>query len=1755
MKYYLKSFAIFLVLFFSTIFLNAQNWIDLATFEPDPFETNAYERFGSSLDADGIYAIAGAPSYQGSRGCAYILKNEGGTWNSIARLTASDGADWDQFGLSVAIDNNVVIVGARKEKNKAYLFEMPAGGWADMTETLQLTPHDVNNINFGSVVEIEGDLIAVGSPTAGNGQVYLYGKAGTSWNSDPEIAILSPTTGSSSYGFGSEIAIHGDLIAVGEPNQDNGYVYLFNKPTGGWTNMAPEDTLSFSAAITTYNSLGKSLSICDDYIVAGSFNVAVVFEKPASGWESMTQTAILSGSGLGTAPLENLGHKVTAWDNTIVSAYYYYNNGSINEAGGLYFYERGGDHWGDMTETFIQTASDGEAGDYLGYDIAMLGDTLLASAYHNSDAGTWAGSVYAWARTGVNWSDGTSEQLILPIPDLSTSEGRFGTSAAIDGSTAVIGFPGYNAGEGAAVVLEWDGSQWEKVALLTPSEPQKGARFGTSVDIHQDTIIVGAPYYDWPDPAREDMGLAYLFIKQGTDWSDMNQRAFFYDQELQANQEFGFSVAWDNGTAVVGAPKWDKVEGTTTSDIGLLYIFDNPDLSNPLNKYFTTNKHLFTSEGGENHMLGNALCMNGTDISASAIGANSGIGAVYVFEDKGPAYNGEETAILTPSDGTAGDNFGQDIDTDGPNIIVGAPEKDNPSYNTGGAYVYVKNTNWTTGTETAIITPSVTNNKNWGKHVAIDGSVALISGGGTHSVLACEASNWSSPAETGLIEVVTSYSGSLIEPAIDLDNNTAVIGYPGYSGTNDNAGMVTLFERFSYPATQAGDIAVSSSSSAEINIGWTNGSGDGHLVFMKASGSGSPVLTDNTSYTANTEYGSGTAVDGWFCVFNGTGPSNEVDITGLSPETTYRIAVYSFNGENGNNLIMQDDGTNNPVNFTTGIDLSVVGYHVANGQLTNTTAGMEYEIAGSGIWTTCNNGTTEGVSFAEGTVIVRQASDQGNTFIVAELSQPAAPAITIDYVSETTGETIGSSLEYNEDNDFGTANTDGTGAVVIVVPGTDLYFRYKATGTDLPSDVQTLVVPNRPVAPAVSIDYLQEQTSGSVPDTLEYAEDSGFSTGTGSGDNTPLPLTPGTELWFRVSASNTGGYFYGQPQQLIVPERGSAPSFGINYEAETTLEVIPDTVEYAADADFTSGVGTGNGTNLEITPNTVTWFRYKASNIFEFFSSEAQQFATPDRPAVTNFTIDYQAETTVENIPDTVEYAEDDGFSTSLQSGDGSPVKLIPGINMWFRAKASNTNQHFAGTAQALTVPTRPNPPVYTIKFTTEYTYEAAPSYIQWAEDADFTINTETGNGGVIYLTPGTSLYIRRLARPTYNQFKSEAFFLEVPPRPSAPIFTIDYPNEKTNEAVPDTILYNGGPGQNEPVSLTPGTNVNFQIAAAEPQMGNPGNFAGEVFTLEIDDRPAIPAFEIDYLQEQTTEVVADTVEYRINYSPTIQTGEGIPITLEPGTTVSLRYIATTTHFRSLEQNLMVPGRPQTPAFSINYLLEETNETLPSTMEYSNDGGTTFMQGDGNPLMLTPGSNYIFRYMATSTQFHGTEQHLDAPERAAAPTNPVLNDDDNTFDWTFVTSYESTVYYEFSTNAGDLWEPCVEKPLNIGNVNLSAGDVMVRVAASNQPGLERFYGNTLASETAFTMSTGILSREKRDIVLYPNPAKDFLKFKMGEECKLESVRILSISGKVLLNIADIHSSESINISKFSPGLYIVEVKIKSKVFRKSMIKR
>jgi hypothetical protein len=146
------------------------------------------DRFGQSVSISGDYAVVGAyydDDNGGNSGSAYIFKRYGTNWSQQAKLTASDAAAIDQFGVSVSISGNSAIVGA----------------WND----------DDSGSNSGSA--------------------YMFKRSGTSW---PQQAKLLAADGAASDYFGNSVSISGAYAITGayyddDKGDDSGSAYMFGK--------------------------------------------------------------------------------------------------------------------------------------------------------------------------------------------------------------------------------------------------------------------------------------------------------------------------------------------------------------------------------------------------------------------------------------------------------------------------------------------------------------------------------------------------------------------------------------------------------------------------------------------------------------------------------------------------------------------------------------------------------------------------------------------------------------------------------------------------------------------------------------------------------------------------------------------------------------------------------------------------------------------------------------------------------------------------------------------------------------------------------------------------------------------------------------------------------------------------------------------------------------------------------------------------------------------------------------------------------------------------------------------------------------------------------------------------------------------------------------------------------------------------------------------------------------------------------------
>ncbi len=261
------------------------------------------DQFGSSAAISGNTLVVGAPQHsvgnEAFRGAAYIFeRNQGGAdfWGEVKQLLASDGAQNDQFGFSVAMSGDALIVGARSDmvgsnvtQGSAYIFERNQGGINNWGETRKLTASDGTTSDFfGSSVAISGDTAVVGSlfdnvgNNADQGSAYLFERNQGGPNNWGEVRQLLASDGAANDAFGNSVGVSGDTAIVGAfrddvgINSDQGSAYIFNNPPAPTFDLCLQDDSARSRQLV-FNSLTGDYVFCDNSTTIGG--VAVITRK------------------------------------------------------------------------------------------------------------------------------------------------------------------------------------------------------------------------------------------------------------------------------------------------------------------------------------------------------------------------------------------------------------------------------------------------------------------------------------------------------------------------------------------------------------------------------------------------------------------------------------------------------------------------------------------------------------------------------------------------------------------------------------------------------------------------------------------------------------------------------------------------------------------------------------------------------------------------------------------------------------------------------------------------------------------------------------------------------------------------------------------------------------------------------------------------------------------------------------------------------------------------------------------------------------------------------------------------------------------------------------------------------------------------------------------------------------------------------------------------------------------------------------
>ncbi len=343
--------------------------------------------------------------------------------------------------------------------------------------------------------------------------------------------------------LGISVDIDENTIVAGAQGDDNstGAAYVFVKNGGQWIQQA-----KLQANDAAENELfGRKVAISGDTIIVGTrgdqsgYGAAYIFVRNGETW---TQQAKLSDGVLNS----HYGVSVAVDGDTAVV-------GAANVGGSVYVYTRSGTTW-TLQQNF--SAGDTASNDYFGGAVAIEGDTLFIGNRYGDALNYDTGEFYIFTRNGGVWSQ--SQKFYPSQPKVSSF---MGTNLDLEGDWAIVGAEcssGYYNYPGYAYIYKKNSGSWSEHQIITASDSAVSDLFGRDVAISDEKILVGASY-------TVNYCSSYLFKFNMTSWSE-DQKIY----ETTYNDKYGYSVAIDKNTAVVGA-YWDSEMASRT---GAVYVYE-----------------------------------------------------------------------------------------------------------------------------------------------------------------------------------------------------------------------------------------------------------------------------------------------------------------------------------------------------------------------------------------------------------------------------------------------------------------------------------------------------------------------------------------------------------------------------------------------------------------------------------------------------------------------------------------------------------------------------------------------------------------------------------------------------------------------------------------------------------------------------------------------------------------------------------------------------------------------------------------------------------------------------------------------------------------------------------------------------------------------------------------------------------------------------------------------------------------------------
>lgn len=340
-----------------------------------------------------------------------------------------------------------------------------------------------------------------------------------------------------------------------------------------------------SAGELPQDEFGGTVAVDGGTVVVGAIGIGVgngegglayVFVKPQNGWMNMTQVATLRPSDIAYF----FGASVAISGDTIVIGAPWTDVNGIPKEGAVYVYVKPPNGWADMTETAKLTGFhvDNTGQDFVGDSVSIDGNTIVAGTPNvlPNDAGLGFGEALIYEKPKNGWANATENAVLYIDPAAYPQFGLgFGFSAAVSGNTIVVGATGccYQGESNAGQAYVWVKPQSGWVTSDSPNAELQGTdvgysdNFGWSVAIDGSTVVVGSPQQD-----SFEVGAAYVFVEPQGGWTDMTQTAELTPLIFPDQGDFGQSVAI-SGNVILGGAPFNTVQHLGQ---GATFVFSKP---------------------------------------------------------------------------------------------------------------------------------------------------------------------------------------------------------------------------------------------------------------------------------------------------------------------------------------------------------------------------------------------------------------------------------------------------------------------------------------------------------------------------------------------------------------------------------------------------------------------------------------------------------------------------------------------------------------------------------------------------------------------------------------------------------------------------------------------------------------------------------------------------------------------------------------------------------------------------------------------------------------------------------------------------------------------------------------------------------------------------------------------------------------------------------------------------------------------------